>query len=155
MKVLAIDPGTLCAGYAILEKIGSKTVLLESGCLKLKRTDLLSQRIHTLYKFFEDKIVNNAITAIAIETPFFGRNAATFIKLGYVRGFTHVLAIEYACDLYEYAPTDVKKSVTKWGHAPKEQVATMVYSLFPALRTGLKTDVTDAIAIGLTCLWRN
>lgn len=154
-RILGIDPATLSTGFAVLEGSGSVVSLVESGCLSLHRTTPLSKRIHTIYLYFKKRLERGDITHIAIETPFYGKNLQTFIKLGYVRGIIYLLSEEFSIPMKEFSPAEVKYSITRYGTAPKTQVAAIIYGLFPALKTGLKNDITDAIAIGLTGLWSN
>ncbi len=156
MKVLAIDPGTRYCGYAFLEENKGKTMLIEASVLKLKPTLPLAERIYSIYSFFHGKIEDcPGLTHLALETPFCGKNTQSFLKLGYVRGLLYLLSQQFDVKLLEYPPTVIKQAITSWGGAPKEQVATVIYKLFPTLTTGLRDDITDAIAIGLTALWKN
>lgn len=155
MRILGIDPGTLSAGFAILDGERGATTLLQSGVIKLHRKKSIAQRVHQFHTQIEQIIIMNGITHIAIETPFFNKNMQSFIKLGYIRGSIYFLSEEYCLPLFEYAPTQIKQAITSWGHAPKGQVASVLYRLFPGLSTGLSNDITDAIAIGLTGLWKN
>lgn len=148
MTILAIDPGTRFAGYAILKKKPLK--LINYGLLAMKAKAPLMERIGILGEFFSDKIEEYSITDVCIETPFLYKNAATFLKLGYVRGVLYYLAYKYGTNIHEYAPTEVKQTICAKGNASKEQVARMIYKHFPTLKQDLKDDVTDAIAIGLT-----
>ena len=40
MKILGIDPGTRNCGYAIVEKVGNKKILIEAGLIKIKQDSL-------------------------------------------------------------------------------------------------------------------
>ena len=43
MKILGIDPGTRNCGYAIVEKVGNKKILIEAGLIKIKQDSLQYQ----------------------------------------------------------------------------------------------------------------
>jgi len=93
------------------------------------------------------------VTHIALETPFLGRNAQNFLKLGYVRGILYLLASQEKLTLCEFAPTQVKQAVTGFGGAQKEQVSRVIHQLFPAIKAIDSLDVTDAIAVTLCGVW--
>ena len=95
------------------------------------------------------------MTTVALETPFLGKNAQNFLKLGYLRGIIYLLVATYNLALQEFSPREVKMSVTGFGGADKEQVARIILRLFPALSVPDKADVTDALAVTLCCLWNN
>jgi crossover junction endodeoxyribonuclease RuvC len=89
-----------------------------------------------------------------LETPFFGKNAQNFLKLGYLRGALYLLADKNRLKLHEFYPREVKQAVTGYGGASKDQVARVILQLFPRMKSPKKEDVTDALAVTLCGLWR-
>lgn len=155
MIVLAIDPGFSVTGYAVLKKEGGKVSLLDYGALKMSATKSLSERVGIFYKFFTEKILHWKVTIIALETSFLGKNAQNFLKLGYLRGILYLLADIHRLGLHEFAPREVKLSVTGSGAADKEQVARVILRLFPGVQKPDKLDITDALAVGVCSVWKN
>lgn len=149
MILLGIDPGSITAGFGILKKENNKVILLESGSLCMKSSQPLQERIALFYNFFKEKIESCHIDHIALETPFLGKNAQNFLKLGYLRGTLYLLAEQYKLTLYEFSPSEVKLSITGYGSADKEQVARVLLRLFPGLAQPKKLDETDALAVAL------
>jgi crossover junction endodeoxyribonuclease RuvC len=105
------------------------------------------------HKALQEKIERFKISSLALETPFLGKNAQNFLKLGYLRGILYLLADTYKLELHEFTPMQVKQSVTGYGGAGKDQVARVLHSLFPALKISDKYDATDALAVALSGLW--
>lgn len=155
MVILGIDPGTRFAGFGILRKDKQQAFLLDHGCLKLRATDPLQLRIQHFYDFFSEKIKTYGVTDIALETPFLGKNAQNFLKLGYLRGILYLLASQYNLGLHEFSPSQVKQSVTGFGGASKDQVSRVMMRLFPKMEQPEREDVTDALAVTLCGLWKN
>ncbi len=156
MIILGIDPGFSVTGFAILQKLGGTTVLVDAGYLKLPVQEGLSQRIHIFYQTFQKKIIDAKVTHLALETPFLGKNPQNFLKLGYLRGALYLLAAQHNLSLHEFSPREVKLAVTGFGAASKDQVANMVNRLFPTINklgVAVKQDITDAIAVSLSGLW--
>lgn len=153
MIILGIDPGFSITGFGVLKKEGHKAILLDYGFLKLPSTKPLYQRVQMFHDFMKSRIETFSVTKVSIETSFLGKNAQNFLKLGYLRGIIYLLASQYNLELHEYTPREVKQSVTGFGGADKEQVATIIKRLFPLLNSEQKLDVTDALAITLCCLW--
>lgn len=155
MRLLGIDPGFQVTGYSIIDKTVQKTSLVDCGYLKMSSTKALSERVGIFHDFFQSKIETQKISDLALETPFLGKNAQNFLKLGYLRGILYLLANKHALQLHEFSPSQVKQSLTGFGGASKDQVARVVLRLFPHLAAPDKADVTDAIAVSLCGVWHN
>ena len=83
-----------------------------------------------------------------------GKNVQSFLKLGYLRGILYLLANQHNLGLHEFSPREIKLAITGSGGAGKEQVARVLFMMFPHLQKPKKEDVTDAIAISLCGLWQ-
>lgn len=154
--VLGIDPGFSFTGFGILRIVQSKTMLIDCGYLRLSPKEHLSLRIEKFFDCFSNKIIKNQVTDIALETPFLGKNVQTFLKLGYLRGILYLLASQHKLSIQEFAPREVKNMLTGFGGASKDQVARMVFMLFPQLlqlKEAERNDLTDAVAVTLCGLW--
>lgn len=155
--ILGVDPGFSVTGYAIIKKENNKALLLDYGFLKMSSQKSLVERVGIFYTCFQSKIATHGVTEIALETSFLGKNAQTFLKLGYLRGILYLLAAQGGLPVHEFAPREVKSTVTGYGAASKDQVAAMIMRLFPRLGTlGSieRQDVTDAMAVCLCGFWR-
>jgi len=155
MTILGVDPGFQFAGFGIIKKEGGKAIVLDYGFLKMNPTKSLDTRLAIFYDFFAEKIQTHGVTNLALETPFLGKNAQNFLKLGYLRGALYLLANKNGLILHEFSPREVKLSVTGHGGASKEQLARVVLQLFPKMIVPEKADVTDALAVTLCGLWQH
>jgi crossover junction endodeoxyribonuclease RuvC len=153
MIILGVDPSCISTGYAILSASGNKAGLLDYGVLPLPSKKPLAERVHIFYTFLEEKIRTYHVTHLSIETPFLGKNAQNFLKLGYLRGVLLLLSSQHALVLYEFSPREIKRSLTGQGGASKQQVARTMMRLFPGLAYPKKFDLTDALAITVAGLW--
>lgn len=153
--ILGIDPGLQVSGFGIIKKDLNKSTLLDCGYLKMSSTKPVYERVGIFHDFFIKKINEWSVTDLSLETPFLGKNAQNFLKLGYLRGILYLLAYKHELSLHEFSPMQVKQSVTGFGAASKDQVARVVLQLFPNLKAPEKADVTDAIAVTLCGLWRS
>lgn len=154
MVIMGIDPGFSFTGFAILKKLDNKVVLLDYGCLRLPSSKSLQERIVLFHDFCAQKIEHWHVQLIALETPFLGKNAQNFLKLGYLRGIVYLLAGKSHLQLFEFSPREIKLSLTGYGAAEKDQVARVVLRLFPGLIQPDKLDVTDALAVTLCGMWK-
>ena len=154
MIILGVDPGFSITGYGIIQYTQNKVFLLDHGFLRLPQKHHLSHRIRIFHDFLLQKITEYNVTTLSIETPFLGKNAQNFLKLGYLRGILYLLSDEKQLDLLEFSPREIKLALTGFGGASKDQVAYIVTRLFPRMEPPKKQDVTDALAVGLCGLWR-
>lgn len=155
MVMLGIDPGFQVTGFGVVRQDGNKVYLLDYGDLKMSSSKHLAVRVGIFHKFFSEKITQWQVTNLALETPFLGKNAQNFLKLGYLRGILYLLSDTNSLTLHEFSPREVKQSVTGYGGASKDQVARIVLQLFPRIEAPKRLDVTDALAVTLCGVWRN
>lgn len=128
--------------------------VLACDVLDLRSCSDLPEKIFTYHAFFTKLIIHAQVSHLVLETPFLGKNALNFLKLGYLRGITYLLAHTHHVSITEYAPREIKRAVTGYGGAQKPQVATVLHSLFPRLPIQKHLDATDALAAALCCLWK-
>lgn len=153
--ILGIDPGFCFTGFGILKEEKGRSYLLEHGFLPLPTKESLVVRIGIFFDFFNERILKYGVTDIALETPFLGKNAQNFLKLGYLRGTLYLLANRHNLKLHEFSPPEIKQRITGYGGASKEQVARVILTLFPTMKAPAKNDVTDALAVTLCGLWHS
>lgn len=154
MIILGVDPSCVSTGYAILSASGNKAGLLDYGVLPLPPKKALADRVHIFYTFLAEKITEHRVTHLSLETPFLGKNAQNFLKLGYLRGVLLLLSSQHALVLYEFSPRQIKQVLTGQGGASKQHVARVMMRLFPGLAYPKKFDLTDALAITVAGLWQ-
>jgi len=155
MILLGIDPGLNVSGFSVIKKEKRCLYVCDYGYLNMSSRKNITERIGIFHAFYQEKISHFNITDIALETPFLGKNAQNFLKLGYLRGILYLLANQHDLTMHEFTPREVKQAVTGYGGASKEQVARVIMQLFPRIPKPKKEDVTDALAIGLCSIWKH
>lgn len=155
MVLLGVDPGFQYAGFGIVEKTQGSIIVRDYGYLRLDPKKNLVDRTGLFHAFFDAKIKEFGVTHLSLETPFLGKNAQNFLKLGYLRGILYLLSSTHTLQLHEFAPREVKSTLTGFGGASKEQVARVIERLFPRLKPDQRHDVTDALAVTLCGVWQS
>ncbi len=155
MIILGIDPGFSVTGYGIAQKEGQSIKILHYGFLRMSSQKHLSERVAIFHDYIADLVQKFRVSSLALETPFLGKNAQNFLKLGYLRGILYLLAHKHTLQLLEFSPREIKQAITGFGGASKEQVSRVILQLFPRMHVPDKLDVTDALAVTLCGLWRN
>lgn len=154
MVCLGIDPGLVTCGFGIVERKHGKVVLLDCGAVRMTSKQPIPERISLLFSIFESKIQEFSVTDLSLETPFLGKNAQSFVKLGYVRGILYLLSHRYALRLHELSPREVKLALTGYGAADKQQLAWVVTRLLPEFKAVGPLDISDALSLALCGLWK-
>ena len=86
---------------------------------------------------------------VALESPFFGENVQSMLKLGRAQGVAMAAALCRDVPVFEYAPSRIKQCITGGGAAAKEQVAALVTRILGIDYTPKKLDETDGMAVAL------
>ncbi len=149
MKILGIDPGTNILGYAIIETENRQTQLVDSGILDLRRESKVFERLNLIFNFIDQLLDKFNIQEAAIESPFYGKNVQSMLKLGRAQGVAIAAIMHRDIPVFEYAPRKIKIAITGNGNASKEQVARMLSTILNVDLSDKKFDETDAIAIAL------
>lgn len=154
--ILGIDPSLSTTGFAVLSLSGSKNIIVECGYVTFESKKKIQAKVKEFYDFLSKKIDFHHIKEITIETPFLGKNSASFLKLGYLRAIVYLICEQRNLTIHEFAPRTIKQAITGYGNAEKEQVKRAIILLFPQLASIVikKYDITDAVAIALCGLWR-
>ncbi len=152
--VLGIDPGTRVTGWGVVEVRGNRARVIAAGAITT-RTGSVPERLHEIHEALRKVVAAHAPGAIAVERPFFGKNASSALVVGMARGVALLSAAEAGLGVHEYPPATVKKAVVGRGSASKAQVAAMVRVILGLAVTPTPSDVTDALAVALAHVHRS
>lgn len=147
IRILGIDPGSRYMGHGIIECEGSRLRYIHADRLVLGNLPF-TERLLRIDTFLTQYLDMYNPDCAAFEGIFHQKYADAAIKLGHARGVAICACARFGIPLYEYAPTDVKQSVTSFGHAEKTQVADMVRILLGVKNTW-PIDASDALAIAI------
>ena len=148
--ILGIDPGTNLLGFGIVRvDEAGRPSYVDMGVLDLRRVDDIYEKLRIIY----DKVCAlcelHRPTDLAIESPFYGRNAQVIFKLGRAQGAAMTAALVHGAKVFEYAPRKAKQAICGNGAASKEQVALMVERTLGIDIDPSHLDATDALAIAM------
>jgi len=146
VKILGIDPGSIALGFGTVEVLSSKIHPVEYGVIALNKNEILPLRLCVIYDEIKNVIEKNKPDLICVETPFFGKTANSSFVLGHARGVIMLAVGQSGVKFCEYAPTEIKKSITGNGLATKEQVEYMVRTILALPNDKIKNDAFDALA---------
>jgi len=154
--ILAIDPGTKEVGVAIL----SGPALHYYGVKTIKRRQPPQALLAEISRYITSLIQEYRPEILAVEKTFLIQKNAALLNVAAVE-IKHT-AKQHGLQVYEYAPTEVRKTICQSGKATKRETARLVATRFPELARLLKqptkweelywANMFDAVAVGLTCL---
>jgi crossover junction endodeoxyribonuclease RuvC len=147
--VLGLDPGSVHLGFGVIEARGSVLRPIAQGTCDLPRSEALPQRLERLYGAICGILDRYPCDEAAIERIFTARNAASALVLAHARGVILLALAQRGLPIAEYAPAEVKMSVTGHGRRDKQQVAGMVGRILGLPVAGLAQDATDALAVAI------
>ena len=147
--ILGIDPGTLIMGYGLISVTGKKAAIIEMGALKLGHKKDPYARLELMHLKVRELIDKHAPNSFAIESPFFGKNVQSMLKLGRAQGVAIATAMSAGLPVTEYSPKKIKLSITGNGNADKEQIWKMLQRLLEIENKPKFFDASDALAVAL------
>ncbi len=147
--ILGVDPGTQVLGYGVISIINHKIELIQYGVIKLNKYTTHELKLKKIFERLSQLIEEYLPDEMAIEDPFYGKNAQSMLKLGRAQGVAMAAALARDIPIVEYSPKKVKQSVTGNGNASKEQVAYMLEKILNMELSREFMDATDGIAIAI------
>jgi crossover junction endodeoxyribonuclease RuvC len=149
-RILGIDPGLNITGYGVLNVEGETITMEEAGVIRSTRSQQIESRLKSIFDGVEEVIKSLSPDCLSLEELYshYAR-PQTAIIMGHARGVICLAAANSELPLHHYAATQIKKTLTGNGRAPKAQV-----QLAAARHLGLPEipdppDVADALAIAL------
>ena len=148
-RILGIDPGTNYTGYGVLEVDGCTLRAVVLGEIDLHKISDPYAKLRYIFDRVRQLVDDYEPREVALESPFFGCNVQSMLKLGRAQGVAMAAALSRNCDVFEYAPSRIKQSVVGLGSASKEQIAGVVMRTLKIEEKPRKADATDGMAVAL------
>jgi len=147
--IIGVDPGTQVMGYGVILIKNVQIELIQYGVIKLNKYTTHELKLKKIFERITQLIEEYLPDEMAIEDPFYGKNAQSMLKLGRAQGVAMAAALARDIPIVEYSPKKVKQSVTGNGNASKEQVAYMLENILKMELSREFMDATDGIAIAI------
>ena len=149
MIIIGIDPGLARVGYGIIEVKGNEKNLLDCGIIETKKDHKEENRLLEISLDLKELINKWRPDYAAVEKFFFYKSSTT-ISVVQARGVIMMTLGSFNIPISEYAPAQIKLTITGSGKATKKDILdSVMYSLrldFPPK----PDDSADALAIALT-----
>ena len=154
LRIMGIDPGTNYMGYGVVEIRNGKPEALVMGEIDMHKIKDAHQKLAYIFERVRSLAESYRPMEVAFESPFFGENVQSMLKLGRAQGvaIAAVLSVSKEINIEEYAPMRIKQAITGRGSSSKQQVAKMINSILSTDYQPRKLDATDGMAVAL-CHW--
>jgi len=149
MLILGLDPGSSLTGYGLVESRPGRLHAVAYGTLSPPRGLPFLERLPYIAQALEQLAERSRPDAVAAEDVFVARNFRVALKLGHVRGAALLPLLRAGIPVHEYPARVVKKAVTGYGAADKDQVRRMVRVLLALHGASLALDASDALAVAI------
>jgi len=149
-RVLGVDPGLNITGYGVLEVAVGGPHLCEAGVIRGRTRGSLTARVKEIYDGLREAIEAFQPTVMALEQLYSHyQRPRTSILMGHARGVICLAAAQMDVPVVHYSATQVKKTLTGSGRAPKAQIQRAVQRELSLDALPEPPDVADALAIAL------
>lgn len=150
MRILGIDPGLRHTGFGVIEAKGGSPGYVACGVIKTEEAgrDLLA-RIGIIFAGLGEVITQYQPDIAVLEIVFVNVNPQSTLLLGQARGAALAALSHAGLPVAQYTALQIKKSVTGYGKADKNQVQQMIIRLL-SLPRAPGSDAADALAAALT-----
>ncbi len=148
-RIMGIDPGTNFTGYGVLEVDGKELRSVVLGAIDLHRMADPYAKLRYIFDRVGALVETYKPREVALESPFFGKNIQSMLKLGRAQGVAMAAALSRGIEVHEYAPMRIKQAITGVGSSSKEQVAAFVQRYLQIEYVPDKLDATDGMAVAL------
>ncbi len=148
-RIMGIDPGTNYMGYGVLEVEGKRLRAVVLGEIDIHKIADPYAKLSHIFERVSRLVEEYEPREVALESPFFGTNVQSMLKLGRAQGVAMAAALSHQVDVFEYAPTRVKQAITGRGGATKESLAAMLKSILGIEPPSKRLDATDGMAVAL------
>ncbi len=152
--IIGIDPGTNILGFGVIRVEGRRPSYVDMGVFDLRRIREPQEKLANIFAGVEELIATYTPDELAVESPFYGKNAQVILKLGRAQGAAMTAAAMKGIPVAEYAPRLAKIAICGNGAASKEQVSLMIQKTLGVTLNPKYLDATDALAIALCHFYR-
>ena len=147
--ILGIDPGTNILGYGVICIDSKGPHYVDMGVFDLRKITDPFEKLANIFAGVSELLEIHKPDELAVESPFYGKNAQVILKLGRAQGAALTAAVMKGIPVAEYAPRKAKITICGNGAASKEQVAMMIQKTLKVELNPKHLDATDALAIAL------
>ena len=147
--VLGVDPGLAATGLAAVSETSGRARVLWSETVRTPSGLAEALRLRRLAEAVRDAIATHRPQAMAVEAVMWGQNKTSALSVARATGVVLLAAAEAGIPVEEYAPLEVKMSITGIGNAEKDRVRAALIRAHRVAGVPEQADAADAVAVAL------
>ena len=148
MRIIGIDPGLRNTGWGIIELKSNRLIHVDDGRISPPSISSVGERLLFLKNKLTLIVEKYNPNTSAVEQIFVGPGTGSSLKLGMARGVSILVLAQAGLSIKELPPKLVKKTVTGYGSASKDQIKSMIENLLNIIPKN--EDSSDALAIAIS-----
>ncbi|MEM7474383.1 MAG: crossover junction endodeoxyribonuclease RuvC [Planctomycetota bacterium] len=149
--ILGIDPALGTTGYGVIRESVGRLEVVDAGIVRCKRKESLENRLLELHEGITEIVQEHRPDCLAVEELYTHyERPTTAILMGHARGVILLAAAKAEIPVFSYAATQIKKTLTGNGRAPKNQMQFAVKHQLGLKELPEPADVADALAAAVT-----
>ena len=148
MRIIGIDPGLRNTGWGIIEFKNNRLIHIDDGRVSPPSISSVGERLLFIKNKLSLIIKKYNPNISAIEQIFVGPGTGSSLKLGMARGVSILVLAQAGLQIKELPPKLVKKTVTGYGSASKDQIKSMIEKILKIIPKN--EDSSDALAIAIS-----
>lgn len=136
-------------GYGVICVDSKGPHYVDMGVFDLRKIKDPFEKLANIFAGVTELLEEHNPDELAVESPFYDKNAQVILKLGRAQGAALTAAVMKGIPVAEYAPRKAKIAICGNGAASKEQVSMMIQKTLKVDLDPKYLDATDALAIAL------
>ncbi len=148
MVIVGLDPGSRHTGYGVISFDGKNIQYIAHGVISNNPKKEFASRLAVIGEELSRVLKKHKPSHVVVEKIFLGKNVDSAFKLGHVRGVAFCEATRLGAKIVEYSAREVKKGITGYGAAEKEQVRFLVQN-YLKIQQNIPVDAADALALAI------
>jgi len=150
ITVLGFDPGSVAAGWGVVRQEEGRVLHAVAWGVIRPREKLLPEKLRHLFEEAQHIVSAQHPDIIAVEKVFWNPKRPGGLVLSHARGVLLLAATFADVPIVEIEPRTVKRVVTLFGGAAKEQIGSALGRLMSLPKNPLPHDAADALALAVT-----
>ncbi|EFX83897.1 hypothetical protein DAPPUDRAFT_239450 [Daphnia pulex] len=148
MIVLGLDPGLRTTGWGSVFLKDKEVIYQPSGLIKTPEKCPTPERLAYLFQALTTIIREYCPEEVSVEEVFVNKNPKSSLKLALARGVVLCAPAVIGLPVFSYAPNYMKKALSGYGHADKNQIGWAVQQILK-LKTPPQKDAADALGLAI------
>jgi len=149
MRIMGVDPGLRCTGYAVISAEGEARSVRTWGLIRTRPNEGEGARLLQIYRGLQKVMQHWAPELLVLEDCFLGRSAREALRLGQARAAALLAAASQGLRVMEVHPRTLKQAFTGSGSADKGRLRRALGHFLSMKEDPPSDHISDALALAV------